>query len=560
MEQNDSKKKVLWWLGGWLLLNLFQAIFTELFHDEAYYWYLSSHIQMGYSEHAPGMMLLIALTRWIPGEIGVRLMPVLMNTLAIWVLYRLIKPERVNSFFLILIGIAGVHVAGFFVAPDAPLFFFAVLFWWAYERYRNQDSVGNSLLLGLVIALMLYSKYHGAMTVFFVVLSDLKLFTRRSFWIAASTALLLYFPHLIWLWEHDFGTFRFHLGERTPGAWYVGRTLEFLGGFVLLAGPLLSLLLIPATVLHKPANAWERGLIWSFGGILAFLTFMTFHNRVEANWAATAMIPLLILGYKELEHRPQWMRWARRLAVPSILLIMVLRVYLVWDFLPAGTKTIRSEFHGWPEWAMEVKEVAQGRPVVFVNWYAYPSKYAFYAGEEAYGTSNLWYHRTQISQWTDEASLQGKEAVIMLTDHFVGADTLHAPVSQKFYYQETQGYRSFSNIALATTDSVWDFSTGEINLKVTIVQTADSALVFLPEEGVRVFGHLFDGSRQLRSIILDPVLDMRLEPGIPQQITIPLGELKGIAEGVYRFTLSLSVGTVIPTRNSPWIEVMVKRE
>ncbi|RLD73480.1 MAG: hypothetical protein DRI87_03860, partial [Bacteroidetes bacterium] len=68
----------------WLLLNLVQAFFTELIHDEAYYYFYSTDLAWGYYDHPPMLALLIKLGSFIlPGELGVRLLIVLFSVAAL---------------------------------------------------------------------------------------------------------------------------------------------------------------------------------------------------------------------------------------------------------------------------------------------------------------------------------------------------------------------------------------------------------------------------------------------------------------------------------------------
>ncbi len=554
----ENKRVGLWFVAGWLLLNLLQAIFTELFHDEAYYWYLSGRPQLGYSEHAPGMMILIWLSSWIPGELGVRIFPVLMNAVAVWLMFVLTKPKDVKTFFLVLFGIAGMHVAAFFAAPDSPLLFFAMLFWWAYDRFLKKESIPNSVLLGAIISLMLYSKYHGAMIVFFTVLSNGSLWTKKSFWMAAATAFVLYLPHLFWLWQDGFGTFLFHLGSRNPGSWYPGRTLEFILAFILLAGPFASLAFLWIVPGSKSRDQFHKALKWTFFGVLGFLVLLTFKSRVEGNWAASALVPLFILGYQQLETRPVWMKWIKRMSFLSIGLVVLVRIYLVVDFLP-GEFRYRNEFHGWDEWAVELQEVSDGKPVVFLNWYQYPSKYAFYSGEEALGFSNMYYHPTQISKWTDEAALQGQEVRIVATNHFQFSDTLPSPITD-FYTTVVPEFHSFGNIGITCEDLIWNPNDPEPEYEVILTQLADTSIEVHLEDNARITGILFKGNKQVLTIVQEPTLKIHLEPNETKMLTLPLRGIGKVPDGTYRFAIGIAVNQWIPTRNSEWMEVEVKRE
>ena len=551
-----SRQRHVWiFLGGWFILNLVQSAFTSLFHDEAYYWYLSQRPSMGYSEHAPGVMILIWLGQWLPGELGVRFFPMLLNTVAVGIIAHLTKPKDYWDFFLILGGMIGLHVIAFFAAPDAPLFFMAAVFWWAYQKYLETDSWQRSIILAIVIALMLYSKYHGAMIVFFTVLSNPALWRKRSFWLTAGMAFVFFLPHLFWLFQDGFGTFLFHLGDRNPGPWYPGRTLEFILGFVLLAGPFAAFFLIPALTRKSDRSSWEKALVWTFWGVLSFLILLSFKSHIEVNWAASAMIPMVIIGYRTLEQNTKALTWLKRLSMVSIVLVVVLRAYLIVDFFP-DSFSYRNEIHGWEEWAEEVKQEANGKPVVFMNWYQYPAKYAFYTGEPVYNFTNSYYHPTQISEWTNEAFLQNQSVFLVSTSHFQFADTMEGP-DRLFFTKDIPAFRSFTHLTAETSDLVWSRSEEDQSYNVVLIQQADTTIEVVREDNVRITGILYDGSNQALTLIQEPTLSGTFNPDEPVEIELPLYNLKKLDPGTYRFAICLSVNQTIPSKNSEWLEVEI---
>ncbi|MBQ8423556.1 MAG: hypothetical protein IJY36_04795 [Coprobacter sp.] len=58
---NKADKWVAYSLLVWWVLNLLQAAFTELAHDEAYYFIYAEKLDWGYFDHPPMTALLIAL-------------------------------------------------------------------------------------------------------------------------------------------------------------------------------------------------------------------------------------------------------------------------------------------------------------------------------------------------------------------------------------------------------------------------------------------------------------------------------------------------------------------
>ena len=71
--QTVVDKRVAVGLFIWWIFNLLQAAFTELAHDEAYYYMFAQNLDWGYFDHPPMTALLIWLGSFIGGELGVRI-------------------------------------------------------------------------------------------------------------------------------------------------------------------------------------------------------------------------------------------------------------------------------------------------------------------------------------------------------------------------------------------------------------------------------------------------------------------------------------------------------
>src|SRR5690349_13939093 len=113
----------------WLILGLIQSRFTELQDDEAYYWVYSKFPAWGYFDHPPVTAILIKLGYSIfPNELGVRLFPLLLNILSLFLIEKLIERKNSFLFYSIALSIAFLQLGGFMAVPDTPLIFFTALF------------------------------------------------------------------------------------------------------------------------------------------------------------------------------------------------------------------------------------------------------------------------------------------------------------------------------------------------------------------------------------------------------------------------------------------------
>ncbi|MBS1503292.1 MAG: glycosyltransferase family 39 protein, partial [Bacteroidetes bacterium] len=202
-----SNKPILYFLLCWTALNLLQAYVQEIHADEAYYWLYSRFLDWGYFDHPPMVAIFIRIgDSLVHSEFGVRLMTVLSSTLSLYVLWLIVKKYGVQAkwFILVVGGIFIFHLYGFMTTPDAPLFLFTVLFYFVYQKYIGDDKLKWALLLAVIIACLLYSKYHGILLIGFTLLANLKLLGRKSFWLIVVVSVILFIPHILWQVSHGY--------------------------------------------------------------------------------------------------------------------------------------------------------------------------------------------------------------------------------------------------------------------------------------------------------------------------------------------------------------------
>ena len=433
----------------WLILNLSQSYFTELFNDEALYWAFGQRLDLGYFDHPPLTAWLIAITSWIPGEIGVRLPFILMSSGTIYLLWLLLKPKDEWLFISLIWGMAILHIGGFFAAPDIPLVFFLTLFLYLYQSYFYKDSIKLAIGMGIVLGLMGWTKYHAILFVFALVLSNIELLKRKSFYFMIGVAVVCILPHFWWQYTNEWITFDFHLhnrrGEKVWRWAYIG---EFIGGQLLVFGPLLALLVFPSVFLYKQRDHYDCVMKYIFVVVMAFFFLNTFRGRVEANWTAMVMPAVVFLGYLYIESRSSWRTWALWMGGISFFLLLALRLTLAFEIIPPSFNP-RNETHGFKEWSQKIAKKADGRPVVFINNYRKPAKYAFYTGEPTYDWNMAEYSGNQYDLWVeDEMALQGKE-VLIVSNELYSFDSLtfdHNIQSERI--REDENYASYNFIEI----------------------------------------------------------------------------------------------------------------
>lgn len=397
---------------AWFLISLVQAAGTELFDDEAYYWVYSRFLDWGYFDHPPMIAVLIKLgTAILPGELGLRFFIVLMGTATIALIEYLTQPKDIRLFFAIVLNMAVLQIGGIIAVPDIPLLFFTALFFIAYQAFERKNTIIAALLLAIVIALLLYSKYHGILIIFFTILSNPSILTRWKSLLVILLSVGLFMPHVIWQILHGLPSINYHLFERLSPPYKLSFTADYLLGQLLLTGPLVGWLIIWAALKNRYANATEKAMYWSLIGTYILFFLSSFRSRTEANWTILLMAPLIVLSYQYLSQNNNKARWIYRLLPYSIAIVLLVRIYMILDiqalkFMP------KDEFHKSKEWAAAIKKKANGLPVVFTNSYQRASKYWFYAGDTSFSLNTHRYRRSNYNFWPMEEQLQGRRVMV----------------------------------------------------------------------------------------------------------------------------------------------------
>lgn len=393
---------------AWLVINIVQGGFTELFDDEAYYWIYSRFPEWGYFDHPPMVSLLIKGGYALLGnELGVRLFIILLNTATIFIVEQLTEKKNPYLFYAVAISIAVAHLGGMIAVPDIPLLFFIAAFFWLYRRFLQQMNWLNAVLLGVVMALMLYSKYHGLIIIFCTLVSNPKLFTRYYIYLAGIITTILYMPHLWWQYKNDFPSVYFHLFERNAAHYSFDYTLEFIFGQIAITGPIAGWLLMWASWKYKPVSPYERALKFSLFGLFLIFLVSTFKGRVEANWTVPAFIPLIVLSHQYLTENFRYRNWLYNSVPFTLLVVLAVRIYMIAD-VPPSPWISKDEMHGNKEWAQQLEQESGGLPIIFLNTYQRASKYWFYCQEPAFSLNTPFYRRNNFNMWSLEDSLIGK--------------------------------------------------------------------------------------------------------------------------------------------------------
>ncbi len=415
-----------YFLFGLLALNIVQSHFTELIFDEAYYWYYSQNMAWGYFDHPPMVALLVKLSSYFfNGELGVRFFSCFLSTANVLLLWLLIdnpkKNQYIQHFFVLVFSMTLLNAYGFFTLPDTPLLFFTTCFLLAYKHFIIKPTLVKSVIMGVFMAALMYSKYHAVLVILFVLLSNLSLLGNKYAWLSVSVALVCYSPHFYWLYENDFVSIKYHLYERPNGPYSFEKyTLGFFVNLVAIFG-LTFPFIYQALFKSRSTDKFTKALLYLTYGVILFFFFSSFNRRVQTQWIIIICIPLIIIVFNYMLQHKKSMLWIYRLGIINIVIILYLRVGLVYQPLLFN---VFYESHGNREWVQQVQDEIGDMPVVFENSYRNAPMYAFYSGgNSTFSLNNVMYRKNQYSIDDSEEKVRGKD--VLYVSRFIKDGTFH---------------------------------------------------------------------------------------------------------------------------------------
>jgi 4-amino-4-deoxy-L-arabinose transferase-like glycosyltransferase len=366
------------------ILRLALSAVMPLAPDEAYYWAWSRALAPGYFDHPPMVALWIFAGTRLAGDtaLGIRLLgplSVALGSVLLWDAADRLLPGRNAGIVAVSLLNATllVGVGAIVMTPDSPLLLFWVFALWAMARIIAGGSGIWWLAVGLFAGLDFASKYTAMLLALgiglWLVAAGRPWLRRREPYAGGAVALLVFMPVMWWNATHEWVSF-LRQGVRLD-VWAPGRAaqylLEFLGGQIAVATPLIFLLCVAGMVVAA-RSAWRKcDPAWTLLAILSLLPALVFAqhaigDRVQPNWPAICY-PTAAVAAAGLSGR-FWLR----LRIPAIALGLLITgaVYVQAAFsplsLPSKRDPIALQMRGWQGLAAMVEDVWRRRGASFV--------------------------------------------------------------------------------------------------------------------------------------------------------------------------------------------------
>ena len=337
----DADRLVLLWLAVWWVCNLLQAGLTELANDEAYYHLFAERLAWGYFDHPPMTALLVwAGEHLFGGELGVRFFFTVLQPLYLWILWRIVRPadadRRDAALFVVLAASTlMLQLYGFIAVPDGPLMLTAALFLLTFKWFTEGRRMAW-LWMGVAMALMAYSKYHGALVVLFALaVTPPRRLLRPSLYLSGAVALLLLVPHLVWQYDHDWASFAYHLSGRNS-VFKPNYVVEFLGNMLVVFNPFLVPLYVQAWRKVKPQSAVGRALKLLPVAFIGFFLLSSLRGYVQPQCVIVACFGLIYVLFAYARRHPRTRRYVMWAGGVTIALIGLVRLEMIFN--PLGIR------------------------------------------------------------------------------------------------------------------------------------------------------------------------------------------------------------------------------
>lgn len=549
----------LYFLLFWTLINILQGIFTEITEDEAYYWMYAQYPDWGYFDHPPMISQFIKIgSTLFEGELGVRLITILAQSVCICLIWWIIdevprETKKIQTFFVITASVVMFQVYGFIATPDSPLLLFTALFLAAYKLFLKQETFWVISLLVIAMTGLLYSKYHGVLVIFFVLLSNPKILLSYRFWIAGIFSILLFTPHLIWQFQHDFPSFQFHLVSRAA-EFQIKNVMDYIPTQLASFNPFFLILFLFLFIKNKAADRFERGLYFVSIGLLLFFFLSAFRGHVEPHWTIAASIPMIITIYRKGIHQKAGLKYIHYVLLPTVGLLMALRLALAIGLLPADLG-----FDGKKEYNEHLEELAGDRPVVFESTYQAPSLYTYYTGKISTAINGLSYRKSQFNIWSIEDAFLMKNVVVVTNRWENQGEPYSFPNEKTVFLLEVDSFFTTQRVEISTDQKLHEFKTGDlISLQASVYNPYSKGIPFKdPVSPVSFLAYFSQNGKELAAVPMSVAYPLNvLSAG--QRIPIDLQfEVPVLPPGKYNFGITLKAGSFPKTFNSKFQKIQV---
>ncbi len=312
-EENASRYLYLV-LGAILCLRVISLWFnnSELFFDEAQYWFWAQDPAFGYFSKPPVLAWIIGIFTSVCGSDSsfcIRLFSPFVHTVTAIFIFRTTRIlfDSKTGFWaaVLFITLPGISFSSTIASTDVPLLMFWSIALYAYVQLWQRGGMGWGLLFGIALGAGLMSKYAMMYFIGCVFIHALIERNRRhplfklEFWIGLIVGAAILVPNILWNMQNGFVTVS-HTGDNISWSGFdlnFKGVLEFFGSQFGVFGPLLFGMFLATLwkMRTDSISAAHRMMVAFSVPILLVIVFQALMSKAYANWAAATYVAGCIL-------------------------------------------------------------------------------------------------------------------------------------------------------------------------------------------------------------------------------------------------------------------------
>jgi hypothetical protein len=381
------------------LLNLMIYLITTrffaygIFRDELYYLACANRIDLGYVDHPPFSIYILAIWRWLFGDthFAIRFVPAIVSSASLFVLGILTK-RLGGGRTAITIAMLTYMLTPIFLGMNTifSMNTFDFLFWitsaYLLLRITQEEDKKLWIWLGIVIGVGLLNKtsmlWLSSGVILAIIFTSLRKDLKTKYpYIAALIALIIFSPFIIWNISHDFAHLEFMRNAATRK--YGGLSpMSFIMDQLIILNPLAIFIWLPGIYFFFFNEDGKKSRAVIFIWIATFLILLI-NGRSKGEYVAAAYQILFAGGAVMIEKwsiRKKWLKYS--MAIPVILFgiffspfarpILFLEQFLNFqsslgleppsnegNSLNRNIPQYYADMHGWDDLARSVSKVYQ---------------------------------------------------------------------------------------------------------------------------------------------------------------------------------------------------------
>lgn len=442
VEKIINRRNTIIFVGILTFWRLYLSASLQLHPDESYYWLWSRHLDISYFDHSPMVAYFIWFTTlYSKSELWVRLsgtIATLLISVLVWQLaWRMYASTLVAAGSVLLFNAYPLSTLGMIVmTPDVPLFLFWSLSVFIFWQLIQSGRAGWWYPLGVSFGLALLSKYTALLllpSVFiFLVLTEERRWLKTIHpYLALLLGLLFFLPVVYWNSQHDWISFAFQFKHGLGGQSYsLDHVSEYLGGQLLIAGPLVLLLGAYAgfSWLRKPDKELLFLTLFALP-IVLFFGFSSLKKMAEPNWTIFAYFAFSILISKyflDSSSRIKRALWGMAL-FSSLLISAIITLQAKFSLIPLARISVNmavadatNSFYGWRELGQQLQKYPEIQFIVTPS-HQLSSEVTYYTNEKILVQVDERARPSQFSIWRNPDALKEKNgAYVRINEEEVG--------------------------------------------------------------------------------------------------------------------------------------------